>query len=155
MSTSVVPALIDALVTQLTAALPSVRVYDGYGVSDDPGDFLMVGVEDPESDNGEAARTDEEQIAFGSTRPRQEVGAIHMAALSWNGTGDQKAARDAVYAIAAAVANALRPDVQPDVLGITGLNTVGYGASTALEQTQDTAGAKAALRFDVAFAAFI
>ena len=155
MATSVVPALIDALVTQITAALPNVRVYDGFGVSDDPGDYLMVGVEDPESNNGEAARADEEQATFGTTRPRQESGVIHMAALSWNGNGDQKAARDAAYATAAAVANTLRPNAAPDVLGVTGLLGVGYGASTALEQAQDEFGAKAALRFDIAFKAFI
>lgn len=155
MATSVVPALIDALVTTLTAALPSVRVYDGFGISEDAGDYLMVGVADAEGDDGEAARTDEEQATFGSTRPRDESGGIHMVALSWNGDASQKTARDAVYAIAAGVANALRPNTAPDVLGVTGLLGVGYGANTVLEQTQDEAGAKAVLRFDISFMARI
>jgi hypothetical protein len=54
MATSVVFDLVGALVTQLGAAL-SVNVHDGYGLTDDPGDYLMVGVEDPDGDRATSA----------------------------------------------------------------------------------------------------
>lgn len=153
MSVSVVPALIDALVTTATAALPGVVVSDGFGVTSDPGDFLMVGVSDPDdAEESEAASVTQNQLAFGSTRPRLESGSIHLAARSVNGAGDQKAARDAVYAIHEALATALRTT---DNLGVTGVQQLGNGAALRLLQTQNTAGAVATLLYDIAFDAQI
>lgn len=152
MATSVVPALLDALVTTLTAALPTVTVLDGEGITGDPGDWLMVGVDDPDKETApNAATTTEEQGAFGSTRPRMENGSIFLTAFSWNGDSNQKAARDAVYATAAAVANAIRTDT----LGVSGLLSIGYGEATTYRQGQADPGAGAELLFSVKFMASI
>jgi len=153
MSASVVPSLIDALVAQAAAALPTALVLDGIGVTDDPGDYLMVGTDDPDNpDESEAATVTQTQMAFGSTRPRHEEGVIHMAARSISGDGDQKAARDAVYALQEALAAVLRTATD---LGVTGALTLGNGANLRLLQNQDTYGARATLLYDIAFDAQI
>jgi len=153
MATSVVPALIDALVTQATAALPSTLVLDGIGVTDDPGNYLLVGCLDPADDaESEAARVTQQQMAFGVSRPRMETGVIHMVARSVNGDGNQKATRDAVYAIHEALATVLRTT---DNLGVTGNLQLSNGADLALDQDQDDRGAVATLRYDIAFTAQI
>ena len=41
---------------------------------------------------------------------RDQTGSVTCAALSWNGDADQKAARDAAYAVVAAVEDLLRTD---------------------------------------------
>lgn len=151
MATSVVPALLDAIRTAATTALPNVLVMDGKGVTEDPGDYLMVGIQDPEADVPVAATTSEAQQAFGSTKPRRESGSVYLTAESWNGDGDMKAARDAVYAIAAALADALRPDN----LAVPGLHTAGYGESTTFRQGPTEYGVAAQLMLSVDFSAFI
>lgn len=153
MATSVVPALIDALVTQATAALPTATVFDGTGVTNQPGDYLMVGVEDPDSDaESTAATTSEVPGPIATTRPRDETGEVVLLAHSWNGDGNAKTARDAVYALAAAVANLCR--ATPG-LGVTGLLWTGYGSATQLVQNQDSNGARAYLVFRISFRARI
>ena len=151
MSTSVVPALIDALVAAGTTALPSTIVSDGVPVTDDPGDFLMVGIQDPDAETPLSADSAEAQQSWGAARPRTETGSVYCCAYSWNGNGDAKAARNAVYAIAAAVANALRPND----LAVPGLQGVGYGTSTTFRQGQSDYGAGALLMFSVEYAAHI
>lgn len=154
MATSVVPALIDALVTQCTTALTGVaNVYDGTGVTDQPGDWLMVGVEDPDTDaESTAATTFEAPGPFGTNRPRDETGEVVLLAHSWNGDGNAKTARDAVYAVAAAVANLCRTT---PALGVSGVLWTGYGATTQLVQNQDSNGARAYLVFRISFRARI
>jgi len=153
MATSVVPALIDALVTQATAALTNVRVYDGYGVTDDPGDYLMVGCRDPDAEGPtEAARSTQEQMAFGSTRPRKEDGVIYMVARARSGDGNAKAARDAASAIQEALATVLRTT---DNLGVTGVLRLGNGADGVLLGDRDDYGAVATLPYEIAFEAAI
>jgi hypothetical protein len=150
---SVVPALIDAMVAAFTAALPGGKVYDGYGQSDDPGDYLMIGVEDPDADSeSEAASVAQSQMAFGATRPRMEEGVIHMAARSVNGDASQKAARDAVYAMQEALATALRTT---NDLGVTGVMQLGNGSNLRLLQDQNNHGAVATLLYEIAFKAAI
>jgi hypothetical protein len=153
MAASVVPALIDALVAAASTALPNVLVLDGVGMTDDPGDYLMVGVLDPDIDGPfEAARSTQEQMAFGSTRPRKEEGVIHMVAKSVSGDGSQKAARDAAYAIQEALATVLRTT---DNLGVAGVVRLGNGADMTPTQDQTHDGAVATLPYDIAFEAAI
>lgn len=155
MATSAIPDVIDALFTAATTALPNVSVYDGFGVSDQAGDFLMIGVEDPD-DNASAASSDAQQSAatMGTPRSRDEVGTVTCAALSSNGDGNQKAARDAVFAISTAIANLCRTD---PTLGITGyqLLVADYGTDQRLMQNQYEDGADAVLIFAVRFRARI
>lgn len=157
MGTSQVPALIDALVTRATAALAAVPVdvRDGYGVTDDPSDFLMVGIEEPTIPAaGFAGSSDQVPGPFGTSRPRDENGAVWLAAYSWNGNNDQKAARDAAYSYMAAVEDILRAD--PNLGIASGGNFVAQmGDTQRLTQNQDSNGADALLIFNVAFFARI
>lgn len=153
MATSVVPALIDALIAAADTALPDTLVSDGFGVTDDPGDFLMIGVEDPDTEQSAfSADTKQEWATADRSGVRNEVGEITCAALSWNGDGNQKAARDAVYAITAELEDALRAT---PALGLSGLLWTSFGTSTQFSQAHDATGAVAMLVFRIAFQARI
>lgn len=155
MATSVVPALIDALVAASTTALPSVRVSDGIGATDDPGDFLMIGVEDPDIEGASfSAETRQDWASVGTNAPRDEQGEITCVAVSWNGNGPEgaKAARDGAYAISAAVENLLR---DTPALGVAGLLWTSFGSSSQLSQAQGSTGASALLVFRINFRARI
>ena len=154
MSTSVVPAVIDALVALADAALTGVTVHDAFGVSSDPGDYLMVGVQDP-NDTGVAVSAESSQsFPHVGYRTREEVGGVWCTALSWNGDADQKAARDAVYATVAAVEDLLRDD--PTLgLAATSFFVAEFGSTSTLRQDQDKHGASAEVSFQVAFKARI
>lgn len=153
MATSVIPAVIDYLVTHATTALSasSVIVYDGFGTSDEPGDFLMIGVDDPESVNTAFSADSVQQWAHANYTARDEEGDVTCAALSWNGDCDQKAARDAVFAITAALENLLRAD--PTLAGAVLWSS--YGTSTQLTQNQSNDGAMSLVVFKVHFRARI
>ena len=156
---SVAPALIDAMVTQATATLTTVRVYDGFGISEDPSDFLMVGVDDPDPESaGLTASADQEQIGMGPAATNyRESGTFTLAAYSFNGDALQKPARDAVYAIRDAVDNLIRNSVvagpSPSVLGVAGVTkavTTSWALQQNVWQTND-----ALLVFSVRFEATI
>ncbi len=150
MATSVVPALIDALVSAADAALTSVQVFDGFGVTEDPGDFLMIGVEDPDSRDAAFSADTRQSWANANYTARDEEGDIVCAALSWNGDDNQKAARDAVYATAAALENLLRANADLDVDGVLWTS---FGSSSQLTQARDGSGALALLVFRIHFRA--
>lgn len=153
MATSVVPDLIDALVSTSRTALPDVNVYDGVSVTLDPGDYLMVGVEDPDLEGAVfSADTRQEWATVGTGAPRNEEGDVTCVALSWNGDGDQKVARDAAYAIAAGLEDALRANPS---LGVSSLLWTGFGSSSQLSQAQGKGGASALLVFRIHFKARI
>lgn len=149
-TTSVVFDLVDALVSRFTDAL-SVNVFDGYGITDDPGDFLMVGVEDPDSDRATSSEGKQEWAGLGA-KARYEEGTVTCIAMSWNGDADLKAARAAAKATTVAVESNLRSD--PNLGGVVaGLMWTGYGTRTELIQLQATDGACVMCVFDVAFKA--
>ena len=155
MATSVVFNLIDTLHTLSVAALPSVLVLDGMGVTDDPGDFLMIGVEDPDVDGFSDSAESQHTWAGRGNRARDEVGSVSCCALSWNGdSGDaaQKAARDAAQAIVAAVETLVRTD--PNLgAAVAGLQWVRFGERLVLRQIQTDTGAVALVYFQIAFQA--
>lgn len=157
MATSAVPALIDALVAAAKTALePEVIVYDGMDVSDDPGDFLMIGVDDPDSDAlSNSAESEQEWATVGQDLSRNERGTITCAALSWTGEskrGAQKIVRDRAYAITAKVEDILRADPK---LGVPTLLWTEFGGNSNLLQGQDQQGAQALIVFQIGFRAFI
>lgn len=150
MTTSVVFDLPGALLARWGPLL-DVNLFDGYGVTDDPGDYLMVGVEDPDSDRATSGEAKQEWASLGA-RMRYEEGTITCIAMSWNGDGDLAAARAACKATTVAVENHLRSD--PNLGGtVSGLNWTGYGTRTELIQLQATDGACVMCVFDVAFTA--
>lgn len=156
MASSIIPALIDALVSQATAALPSVQVFDGYGITDDPGDFLMIGVDDPDSPNSaNSANAQQRAATAGTSRSRDEEGTVTCVALSWNGNANQKAARDGAFAIVAAVENFIRTATPQPYFGVTGLYKVGFGGNVDLSQDQNAGAAMALITFSVTFTARI
>lgn len=157
MATSVVPLLIDALVEQATEALPDALVFDGYGVTDDPGpDILMIGVDDGQSSSAAtSSNSSQSQATAGTPRSRNQTGSINCWALSWNGNATPKEARDAVYVLQAAVENILRTDPQLGVAPPNGQILVIQLGDESLQQDQTDAGAEALLAFSIAFEARI
>lgn len=154
MATSVVPDLIDALVTNARAALPdTTRVFDGVGVTADPGyDYLMIGVDDVDAHGQTFAADTQQSWANANYTSRDEQGDIVCAAVSWNGDADAKAARDAAYATVAAVETMLR--TTPDQ-GVANLLWTSFGSRTQLSQDQQNQGCLAIVIFRVHFRARI
>lgn len=152
MATSVVPDLIDALVSAATTALPNAIVSDGFGVTDDPGDFLMIGVEDPDTEDAAFSADSRQEWANANYTVRDESGEITCCAVAWVGENNQKAARDAVYAISAGLEDMLRANPS---LGVDGLLWTGFGSSTQLSQVQGNHGAAAQLVFRINYRARI
>lgn len=151
MATSVVPALRAALVTRCTAVLPAVRVSYGFGVSDDPGDFLMIGVSDDGPNPSTAVRFHQEWANANHTA-RDEEGDITCMSVSWNGDADAKAAFESVFATMAAVEDLLRGDPS---LGVAGVLWTSLGTDGNCEENQDEAGALAILVFTIFYRARI
>ena len=145
MAVSVVPALIDALVAASGGS-------DGLTVTEEPGDYLMVGVDDPDTDGGAFSGQSRQQWAHANHTTRDESGEITCAAYSWNGNGDQKAARDAAFALVEQLAAVCR--ATPD-LGIPTLAWTDFGADTNLSQFQGEWGASALVVFTIAYRARI
>lgn len=152
MPTSAVPLVIDQLVERCTNALPDVLVFDGFGLTEDPGDFLMIGVDDPDTQDSAYAADADQEWANANYTARDESGTITCAALSWNGDGNQKAARDAVYSMTAAVEDVLRAE---PAMGIPVLLWSSFGTSQQLSQARDPQGAAAWLIFRIYFRARI
>ena len=153
MPATVLFAVLDALITQAKAQLPDIVVSDGLAITQDPGSYLMVGIDDPESVTFADAAQSQQQWATLGDRQRDDNGAIHCVAESWNGDADPKTARDAVKATLDAVASMLGAD--PTLGGVPGLLWVGYGTSSRLSQVQTSDGAVARMVFQVGYRARI
>lgn len=153
MATSVVPSLLRAIAASSYTALPDLRVTRGFGVSDDPGDYLMVGVSDPELDEAaNAADARQDWATVGRQGARSEQGEVTCVAYSWNGDQDQDAATTSAYEIVAAVEDFCRQD--PD-LGISTLLWSSALVSHQLFENQDDRGALAMVTFRIGFQARI
>ena len=115
--TSPFPALIDALIAASSAALPDVNVADAWPNGIMSGDWLMFGVSDPEMNRMVGASAT--QTYPHATRPaRDESCELAAAIFCAHGDDDAKGARDAAFAIKAAVAGLLRADVTLGVPGV-------------------------------------
>ncbi len=103
---SVGALLIDAITAAAQDALPYVLVKDGFVEPSGPGDVLMVGYDD---DGAPAITMRHDFVTTGSDGAISEVADLVCTAASWIGNlDDQKTPRDAVFAIATAVANLCR-----------------------------------------------
>lgn len=157
MATSAVPLVIDALLalgrSDAVPSVPAALVLDGLAVTLEPGNYLMVGAEDPDTDGAAfSAEVRQDWAAMGPYAPRDEGGDVTCVALAWNGDGDQKAARDAVYDIVNELADACRANV---TLGIDQLLWASLGTTGQLSQAQGENGASAYLIFRIHFEARI
>ena len=155
MGTSVVPQMLDALIAASKAVLePAIRVYDGPGVSADPGDFLAIGVDDMNFP-GFAATSAQAVGPFATTKPRDETGSVICIAYSWNGDSQngQKVARDAAYSYMGAVENLLRANPSLGILvgGNSGYFVAQMGARQDFSQQPNGSGVDALLIFDIAY----
>jgi len=88
---SAAPALLDALVMTLGAAL-TIPVYDGPAVTDDQvPDYLIVGIDDPDAETpGNAVEAQVRWAGLG-TKSRYEDITVRCAAVSWTGDTDTDA----------------------------------------------------------------
>lgn len=155
MATSALPSVVDGLVTLSTAALPNALVLDGPGVTDDPGNFLMIGVEDPDIESA-AFSADVSQERISMAGGRQESGTITCCALSWNGDGSnagQKSARDAAFATVAVVENIVR--VTSPTLGVSAVRKTELGERLTVSQAQGDTGSSCMVIFSVAYLAIL
>ena len=154
MTTSIVPQLIDALVAAAVANAPATtRVYDGYGTSNDPGDYLMIGVDDPDSDgwtNSVDAQQDPSSVGPPSGA-RDQTGSVACTALSWSGAGDQKAARDAAAATMAALEAYVRANPGLSIASQSQTFWCWFTPSETWKQQQGSGGAQAQVVFRIGF----
>jgi len=143
--------VIDALVAAYRTALPTVAVYDGTGITDDPGDFVMVGVGDPNSDQvPTSADTTQEWAGLGAHR-RDEEGTVMCCAVSWNGESEGLAtARAGIRSMVDAIGAAHRED---PTLGVASVMWTGFGARTTTTQIQADNGSSVVHYFEIQFKA--
>ncbi len=102
---SAVPAVIDALLAAVTAALPGVQVVDGKPTTDVAGDVIAVGFA-PQEGSPAADCTERDR----GLRVIEESVSVSCLARSWSGDGDVKAQRDRTYALLTAVRGRVRTD---------------------------------------------
>lgn len=154
MATAAWPSVVAALVTTAKAAAPSVRVVRGRTLSDDPGNFVMVGVQSMDDSPGweSPGSFDQEFQAFGGSR--LETGTVNGLAFSRNGAADQAVAEAAAFALIDALAAAVRTDPS---LGITTFDyLVAQFHGGAVQESQNTNdGAVTALSFSISYEARI
>ena len=153
MSTSLAPAVLDALVGLGTDSL---LVYDGVPVTADPGfDYVMIGVEDPDTDEAALAVEVAQEWLYLGGQTRQEDGTISCCAVSWIGDADEgsaKVVRDNAYASAAAFESELRGATSD--LGVDGLLWAEFRTGSLRQWPTDT-GTVAFLFFQVHYRAHI
>lgn len=152
MATTVIPAVLDALVATAKTALPNAVILDGYGVTEFVGNYFMIGVDDPYSVEQALAASSQQDWAHANYTARNESGDITCVAVSWNGAEDAKGARDAVFAMTTALEAALKANPS---LGLANLLWTSYGTNTQFSQGQDEDGAFAVLAFQIHFEARI
>lgn len=149
MTASLVPLLIDALVSACQVAVLC-PVHDGYPLSNDPGTFLAVGVDDP-ADQSRADSADSQiEYAYAAGRRASETATVRCAVQATDGDGDLGVARRDAYAVLDAVDGILRATHPP--LGLPTVTSLRI-SSTRLYQDQTAEdGAWVLLAFQVSAA---
>ena len=127
----------------------TVTVYDGPGVSDNPGDYLMLGVSDPDATHPTVVASSLEDWAnLGQQADRDIDATTDHTAMSWNGQNNMALARRTVYAIRNQFCTALRGQSDPS-LGISTLLWTSAAVASDLKQVQGASGARAVLHFRI------
>ena len=105
------PTVYAALLTLITSATAPARVTDGYDLSDDPSDVIMLGVPNLSDVAAISEGTfQQEQVGHGAAGYVRETGTVNGLAMSWNGDGDAPGARSAVFGLLASISSAVRAD---------------------------------------------
>ena len=105
MTTSRIPAVIDALVSTLTSALSGVTVVDGPLINVPDGDYLTVGW----TPDGETTSGQQDWAGLGN-RARNEQIDVPCYCDSFSGSTAVSARRTAAFTLMAAAENAVRND---------------------------------------------
>lgn len=147
---SVWPDVVDALIAKCRDRLnDDVVVVDGDDPeADDAADFLYVGLGDPRRDDSDAGSFDQ-TWPQSTTAGRRETGTVFCIAISFDGSGVQKAARDRAFATLGAVQRVLKEDTR---LGVNGVLSTSFTAAQP-DQGWNSRGAVCAVRFSVEYAA--
>lgn len=153
MGTSVVPELMRAMFETYTEELADYQVNVGTGLTEDPRDYVMIGVDDIDGvDWANAADAAQEFATVGQDHSRDETGTISCAALVRIGDTDMLAAIEELFKITAAIEEIHRTNY---ALGVEGVMWTSFGgnATTRLLETPD--GSYALLVFQIGFRARI
>ena len=148
---NIVNAMLDGLPAAFTAAGITVEVYDGFGTSNDPGNFVMIGVDDPDSATGRVAHG-VQTYPLANGRSRNEEGRITSAAVAWVGDPDgMRQARTDVFAITSVIENWLRSQGAPPVFGLPNALEIGFGDTIDYMQDSLSGGVVATVIFAVKY----
>lgn len=146
---SAMPAVIDALVSILRAAIPDADISDGPFADGGEADLMIeVGVSAIDDTEGPAGEIDQGWAWLGHQQ-RDETGSVSLIASAWTGDDDTKAARDRVFAAARHVAEAIESDPS---LGGACLYVTGMQSAT-LHQSLDEHGRRAWLDLTIGYRA--
>lgn len=104
-TTSRIPAVIDALVSTLTAALPNVSVFDGPFIDTPDGDYVTVGW----TPDGETTTGSQVWAGLGA-KARDETIDVPCYCDSFSGSTTVSTRRNAAFALLSAAENAVRSD---------------------------------------------
>lgn len=143
MTTSRIPAVIDALVSTLTAALPGVDVIDGPLITLPDGDYLTVGAT-PAGDTTTGRQT---WIGVGPSKVRGEQIDVPCYCDSYSGSTTVSTRRNAAFALMAAAENALRAD--PSLGGVLTVPGIAQIESYADYQEQTESGLAVGVVFHI------
>jgi len=152
MAVSVIPALTSALYEATTDALPDTNVSLGKNVTDDPGDYLMIGLDDPDEEWASFASATRTWETVGIDADVREEGDIPCFAFSWNGDSDVAQARDAVFGIAEALGAVVRDNPN---LGLIQVSWALYASDLDCQYALDDDGVKMRLPLSIHFVALI
>lgn len=153
MTVSAIPIVIDGLLTIARGlSLTNADVLDAFGLSGNTGNYLMIGVDDPDTDQAARSASSTQDWAHLNNSTRDQLGSVWCVAQAYTGDDDQKIARDAAYAIVNAFATAVR--AAPDLGVVPGsLNYLlcGFAGSEDLDQQRASNGAIARVTFQISF----
>lgn len=155
MASAAYPTVHAALFSVAGTALTNLRVVDGFDVSEDPSDVMMIGVPNlSDLDSVSAGTFTQEATTFGRAGGvRTETGSINGIVVATNGDGDQTTARATAFGYIETLSTALRAD---PTMGVTSLNELiaQFSAGDVAEDQADD-GATTAISFTVAYRALI
>lgn len=149
-----IPDVIDAIIAQAPATLPpDVFVSDGFPMTNDSGDFLAVGVDDPFDDVRAESAESTQEFALAAGRSRDEAASVRCSAYAVRGGGDLKGARDAASAIVAAVAALARAGATP--FNLPGIRKAGVTDLRFYQDPGSEFGAECMISFALTYVARI
>lgn len=144
--------LIPAAVAAAKTLVPKdVQVFNGYGVTNDPSDFVQIGVMDPFSTSAAVAIETGHEFAYANTTTADETGHINCVAFTRNGDGNPDLAWARLQQVLDPIALHLRSNY---TLGVDGVMWVRFSLTQA-DHDQDDAGAWAIASFRLNFRARI